>query len=70
MAADQFPRHAIGLALDALHEAPRRCQYHGKDWEKLGFEWGLPRCDSCKLPYRVDRAINALNDAVRWADAS
>jgi hypothetical protein len=55
--------HTIRDAIEAL---PPRCRYHGDDFAKLGMEWGQPRCDSCKDPYRRKTALSALNRS-RWA---
>ena len=61
--------HALHLALDALALSPQCCPYHGQDFDKLGREpWGPPRCDSCKLPWHVSRALIAVS-AVLVADA-
>lgn len=55
---------ALRLAYDALAEAPQQCRYHGTNFAFLGTEpWsaeGLPRCDSCKQPWRVVRALRAI----------
>jgi hypothetical protein len=40
-----------------------RLPYHGEDFKKLGFERGEPRCDSCKQPYRVVKALEAIDYA-------
>jgi hypothetical protein len=45
----------------ALEEAPQECRYHGKDFERMGMQWGRPRCDSCKQPWRVVQALVALD---------
>lgn len=40
---------------------PLECPYHGRDFDKLGMLYGLPRCDSCKKPYQVARLLEAVN---------
>lgn len=50
----------------ALVNAPTSCRYHGTDWDFLGSEpWGEPRCDSCKQPWRVGKALDALDEPIR-----
>ncbi len=49
----------------ALVHAPTSCRYHGTDWNALGFAHGEPRCESCRRPWRVSRALDALDDLVR-----
>ena len=54
----------LRLAREALAHAEQRCRYHGADFERLGtepYERGLPRCDSCKQPWRVVRALAAID---------
>jgi hypothetical protein len=51
---------ALDFAGAALAEAEQVCRYHGPDFEKSGMRQGLPRCDSCKQPFRVRRALDAL----------
>lgn len=53
----------------ALVHADKLCRFHGERFEVLGMEnertdagWlPIPRCDSCKQPYRVRRALTALD---------
>lgn len=45
---------------DALDNSRKECPYHGSDFERMGFAYGEPRCDSCKQPWRVMRAFRAL----------
>jgi hypothetical protein len=53
----------IDQAHRALLSAERTCRYHGTDWDRLGREPnGLPRCDSCKQPYRVVTALLAIEN--------
>lgn len=56
-------RTALRLAAEALTHAPRQCRYHATNWDFLGRETpgGLPRCDSCKQPWRVQRALDAID---------
>lgn len=59
---------ALRRAQEALIHVERSCRYHGTDFLRLGtepFERGLPRCDSCKTPYRRKRALDAIDAAVR-----
>jgi hypothetical protein len=62
----------IGLLRWALEHAERQCRYHGSSFGKLGveprreadpggFQRDLPRCDSCKQPYRVTKALDRLD---------
>ncbi len=44
----------------ALAHAELACRFHGTNFEKLGMDHGEPRCDSCKQPWRNNRAIAAL----------
>lgn len=56
---------AIGEIRAALSNAPQSCRYHGTDFGFVGTEngqpWGEPRCESCKQPWRVTRALAALD---------
>ena len=54
---------ALSLAAHALRHAPNACPFHGVDFGFLGMQRGEPRCDSCKQPYRVARALAALRPA-------
>jgi hypothetical protein len=44
----------------ALKHAPQSCQYHGTDFEKTGMWNGLPKCESCRQPYRVTKVLAAI----------
>jgi hypothetical protein len=46
--------------LVAIEHAPKTCWHHGEDFGRLGWEYGLPRCDSCKQPYMVSKLRDAL----------
>lgn len=50
--------NAIWLALNTL---PTRCRYHGDQFDALGFQWGEPRCESCRQPYLATEALAALH---------
>lgn len=57
----------IGADLDqlatirrALADGPRVCRYHGTNFELSHMAFGLPRCESCRQPYRVAQALAAL----------
>lgn len=49
--------HALRLVRRALEGAPRRCAYHGTD-----FETG---CTACNQPHAVTRALAAIDAAAR-----
>lgn len=53
-------RAALSVVRRALAGEPRTCRYHGTDFERSDMAFGLPRCDSCKQPYRVAQALAAL----------
>lgn len=57
----------IDIILAALRSMPTKCRYHGEDFGKLGWEWGEPRCDSCKEPYRATRARQVMLDIEKRA---
>lgn len=59
-APEEFPASALRCIHDALEHAEQECPYHGSDWERPGFSRGEPRCDSCKQPWRVSRALRAV----------
>lgn len=63
--AKAVDRHTLRLAFVALAASPQRCRYHGNDFGRLGWERGEPRCDSCKQPWRNDRALSAIDRAIR-----
>ncbi len=54
---------ALAAARQALEHAPQTCRYHGDGFDRNDMRMGLPRCESCQQPYRVTRALAAL-DAV------
>lgn len=54
--------HALRSALEALEASPQRCRYHGTDWGDTKF--GEPRCESCRLPYRVTVALRDVRAAL------
>lgn len=58
-------RAALKAIAESLTHVPHGCRYHGSDFGKLGFEWSMPRCDSCKQPYRVYRAVEELQQLAR-----
>lgn len=51
---------ALRFARQALESAPQRCLYHGTEFDKLGMQWGEPRCESCQQPWRVVRALKEI----------
>lgn len=53
-------RDALNFARIALEGAPQECSFHGQDWGRLGFGVEGPRCDSCKQPWCVWRALDAI----------
>lgn len=56
---------ALRRVHDALQRAEQTCRYHGADFDRLGREPdGAPRCDSCKQPWRVTRALAAIGGAL------
>jgi hypothetical protein len=57
-------KNAMRDARATLNHAEQFCRYHGQRWDFLGWEYGLPRCDSCKQPYRVVQAIAGLTKAL------
>lgn len=62
---DRVTEVALAAARTALQHAEQTCRYHGTDFARLGWEFGEPRCDSCKQPWRVTRALDALAVAER-----
>lgn len=46
---------------DALTHADTTCRFHGTDFERSGMQSGLPRCTSCQQPWRIVRALAALD---------
>jgi hypothetical protein len=58
-----IPPDLSALLLDVLDNAPQHCQWHGQDFFRAGSALGrpgVPRCDSCKQPWRVLSALVAL----------
>jgi hypothetical protein len=55
----------IRLVHSALVGGVQECRYHGKNFGFLGWERAEPRCDSCKQPYRVKRALDQLDVVIR-----
>lgn len=49
-----------------LSHAEDQCRFHGQNWDFLGREvmTGLPRCDSCKQPYRIAQLGAAMRGEV------
>ena len=52
---------AIPVIRRALAGEPRACRFHGTDFERSNLAFGLPRCESCRQPYRVAEALAALD---------
>jgi hypothetical protein len=55
-------RAALDLAWEALEGAPQSCRFHGTDFGAL--QLGLPRCESCRLPYLVAVALQQVRAAL------
>lgn len=62
--ARQVPgmRGALRLALEALEGAPQACVFHVTDFDAL--EFGVPRCESCRLPHKVTVALTQVRAAL------
>jgi len=62
---------ALRLAYQALTHMDLECRYHHGDFGYLGWNGhpytSLPRCDSCKQPWRVTRALQAVERALATA---
>lgn len=62
--SERLQTFVLEMVSEVLDNSVDTCRYHGTDFEKLGTEpWsrvGLPRCDSCKQPWRVRRARAAI----------
>lgn len=60
--------YALRCAYDALEGAGTACPYHGREFDKLGTRNGVPNCESCRQPWRVCRALEAIEESgfVRW----
>lgn len=52
----------------ALMDLPKECQYHGSDFEKLGMWRTMPRCESCRIPFRAKVAWQAFTAALDRRD--
>jgi hypothetical protein len=63
MASAHLYVFAARIAREALMHDAVICRYHGFDLEATGMQRGLPRCDSCKQPYRVRKALAAIRVA-------
>jgi len=50
----------VRAAADVLKQLPQACQYHGAEFEKSGMRSGLPKCESCQLPYRVHKILTLI----------
>lgn len=50
----------LEVVIDALADLSKKCQYHGESLGASGFQHGLPRCESCRQPWRVTRALEVL----------
>lgn len=59
------PSYHLAVIQAALAAAPQTCRYHGNQFDRLGMEYGEPRCDSCKQPWRVVRALDAVDRLAR-----
>lgn len=50
---------------EALIHAERQCRYHRDQFDFLGtYHDGTPRCESCQQPWRVRRALDAIDQAL------
>jgi hypothetical protein len=58
-------RAALTQAETALQHASQECKYHGHNFGKLGWtgaeNTSAPACESCRQPWRVTRALAAIN---------
>lgn len=59
----------LAIIQGALVASAQACRYHGQNWDFLGREFGdpngPPRCDSCKQPWRIAQALDALDRIAR-----
>lgn len=53
---------ALRSAQDALVMFSQTCRYHGTDFGDTKF--GEPRCESCRAPYKVGRALRLADTAL------
>lgn len=53
----------------ALMDLPKVCQYHGSDFDRTVVTlYGLPRCESCRIPFRAKAAWDAYTAAIDHRD--
>lgn len=50
----------VNQVLAALNGQPRECRYHGTEFGPIDTWAGGPRCESCRQPWRVVRAIKIM----------
>lgn len=50
------------LIREALLHAEQTCRYHGTNFEASGTRHGVPRCESCRQPWRVVAALRELEE--------
>lgn len=60
--------HALSSALSALEVSRQSCRFHGTDFGAMGMEYGQPRCESCRVPYKVTVAIRDVGEALGEVD--
>jgi len=60
-ARDRATTTVTNFVRAALDGAPQQCRYHGADFGRAGLQGGVPRCESCRQPWRVVRALQALD---------
>jgi hypothetical protein len=52
---------AVGEAIAVLRDIPRGgCPQHHTRYGTSGWSRGLPRCESCRHPFRIERALASL----------
>jgi hypothetical protein len=54
---------ALKAAEYALEHAEKTCPYHGRDFTRAGMWRGIPRCESCRQPWRVVEGLAAIEKA-------
>lgn len=59
----QLGDYALMVIEAALLDGPQQCRYHGTDFERLGLQFGEPRCESCRHPWRIVRALAEVRRA-------
>lgn len=52
----------------ALMDLPKVCRFHGDDLERTGMRYGLPNCESCRIPWRAREAWKAYTSALDRRD--